>query len=108
VKRRRATRKSGWWISLARRLYDEAHIALWAGLVAFLIMFGLFVAPNLRATQAAWQAHKDAELSAENDMLCRRWNFVPGTNAYRSCLDDLQMLRASIDKRRADEIDILF
>jgi hypothetical protein len=86
-----------------RTLHFEANLALWSGLIAFLIMFGFFVAPNIRAYQAAAEAEKRSELSAENDMYCRRWNFVPGTAAYRACLDDLQALRTSIERRLAFE-----
>jgi hypothetical protein len=89
------------WMPLIRRMHFEINLALWSGLVAFLIMFGLFVSPNIRAYQAAYQAVRASELSSENDMYCRRWNFLPGTTAYRSCLDDLHALRKSIDNRAA-------
>jgi hypothetical protein len=87
------------------RLHVEINLALWSGLIAALIMFGLFVAPNMKALQADWQAARAAELSSENDSYCRRWRFVPGTHDYRSCLDDLHALRSSIEKRFAAEND---
>jgi hypothetical protein len=90
---------------LIRRLHFEINLALWSGLIAFLIMFGLFVAPNMRASQAAWQAAHEVESSSENDVYCRRWNFVPGTAAYRSCLDDLHALRDTMAKRLIAEND---
>jgi hypothetical protein len=90
---------------LFRRLHFEINLALWSGLIAFLIVFGLFVAPNVRAYQAAYQASKASEQSSQNDMYCRRWNFVPGTEAYRSCLDDLYALRMSIENKLATEND---
>jgi hypothetical protein len=65
----------------------------------------LFVAPNIRAYQAAWQAARASEISSENDLFCRHWNFVPGSMAYRSCLEDLQTLRESIARRLAEERD---
>jgi hypothetical protein len=89
------------WMPLIRRLHFEINLALWSGLVASLIMFGVFVAPNIRAYQVAYEAVRASELSSENDMYCRRWNFIPGSNAYRSCLDDLHALRKSIEKRAA-------
>jgi hypothetical protein len=88
---------------LIRHLHFEINLALWSGLVAFLIMFTVFVAPNLRAYQAAYEAVRASEISSENDMYCRRWNFIAGTNAYRSCLDDLHTLRKSIENEAATE-----
>lgn len=93
------------WMQLIRRLHFEINLALWSGLIAFLVVFGLFVAPKIKASQAAWQAARAAELSSENDMYCRRWHFVPGTAAYRSCLDDLHALRSSIENRLTVESD---
>jgi hypothetical protein len=93
------------WMLLVRRLQSETNLLLWSGLIAFLIIFGLFLGPNIRAYQAAFEAVRASELSSENDMYCRRWNFVPGTNAYRSCLDDLYTLRKSIENRAAAEND---
>jgi hypothetical protein len=93
------------WMPLIRRLHFEIHLAFCSGMVALLIMFALFVAPNIRAYQAAYEAVRASELSSENDMYCRRWNFIAGTNAYRSCLDDLHTLRKSIENRAADEND---
>jgi hypothetical protein len=94
-----------WMPLLVRRLHFEINLLLWSGLIAFLIIFGLFMAPNIRAYQAAYEAVRASELSAENDVYCRRWNFVRGTNPYRSCLDDLHSLRKSIEKRAAAEND---
>ncbi len=93
------------WMLLVRRLQFETNLLLWSGLIAFLVTFGLFLGPNIRAYQAAFEAVRASELSSENDMYCRRWNFVPGTNAYRSCLDDLHTLRKSIENRAAAEND---
>src|SRR5512142_2799172 len=93
------------WMLLVRHLHFETNLLLWSGLIAFLVIFGLFLEPNIRAYQAAFEAVRSSELSSENDMYCRRWNFVRGTNAYRSCLDDLHSLRKSIEKRAAAEND---
>ncbi len=93
------------WMPLIRRMRFETNLMLWSGLIGFLIVFGLFVAPNIMAYQAAYEAVRTSELSSENDIYCRRWNFVPGTSAYRSCLDDLHTLRKSIENRAAAEND---
>jgi hypothetical protein len=93
------------WMPIIQRLHFQINLMLWSGLVAFLIVFGLFFAPNIRANQAAWQITRAAEISSENDVYCRRWNFTPSTDEYRSCLDDLHGLRNSIEKRSAEDMD---
>jgi hypothetical protein len=90
---------------LLRCLYQEINRALWASLTAFLIFFVAFVLPGLRAHQADYQAALSSEISADADYYCRRFSFLPGTIAYRSCLDDLQSLRASVQKRLNADYD---
>ena len=87
------------WLPLLQRIHHEINIALWASLTAMLIMFVIFVAPNIKEAQAKQQSVFHAEVSAENDHYCRRWRFRAGTNDYRSCLDDLWQLRKSIAER---------
>jgi hypothetical protein len=91
------------WIPVIRRALFEINVALWSGLIAALCVFGLFIAPNIKDYQAAYEAERAAEASSENDLYCRRWHFVPGTDAYRSCLDDLHALRKSIENKLAAE-----
>jgi len=74
-------------------------------LTAFVIFFAVLVLPSIRQHQAAYQAALSSKISAEADYYCRRFTFVPGTSAYRSCLDDLQSLRASAQKRLVPELD---
>jgi len=92
-------------ITLLRSLYREINKALWASLTAFGIFFAVTVLPGIRQHQAAYQAALSSKISAEADYYCRRFTFVPGTSAYRSCLDDLQSLRASAQKRLVPELD---
>jgi len=92
-------------MTLLRSLYWEINTALWASLTGFVIFFAVLVLPGIRQHQAAYQAALSSKLSAEADYYCRRFTFVPGTSAYRSCLDDLQSLRASAQKRLVPELD---
>jgi len=87
------------WMPLIRRVYEEINTALWGGLVAFLLYFVVAVLPYMEESQAAYQARLAAETSNENDTYCRRFHLVPATDAYRSCLDDLQRLRISVEQR---------
>lgn len=88
---------------LLQRLHTELNKALWAGLTAALIFFGAVTLPHIKENQAAYRLAEETEISAGNDLYCRRWNFVPGTQAYRACLDDLTTLRASIARTAAEQ-----
>lgn len=70
-----------------------------------MIFFTAFTFPHIRENQKAYRAAETAAISAENDAYCRQWRFAPGTVLYRSCLDDLITLRASVQKRLADEYE---
>jgi hypothetical protein len=93
------------WMPPIGRVYDQINTALWGGLIAFLLFFAVVVLPHVKKDQAAYEAGVAAEISAENDSYCRRFRFVPATDAYRSCLDDLQRLRMSIEKRVAADYE---
>jgi hypothetical protein len=92
-------------LPVIQRVHTDVNKALWTSLTAVLIFFAFFTLPRIEQNQAAYRTAKAAEISAENDVYCRRWKFVPGTDAYRSCLDDLQTLRASTEKRFNEEYD---
>ena len=94
----------GDWIKLIGRVYDEINIALWAGLLSFLLFFSIVLLPQLKEGRSAYEARLAGEISSESDFYCRRFMFAPGTNAYRSCLDDLGRLRTSVEKRIAADL----
>jgi hypothetical protein len=84
---------------LIQRVYEEINSALWCGLLAVVPLSAVVVLPHVTEATAAYEAKVRAEISAENDNYCRRFQLVPATEAYRSCLDDLQRLRKSVEKR---------
>ena len=92
-------------LPIIQRVHTDVNKALWTGLITVLIFFAVFTLPHIEQNQAAHRAAEAAEILTENDAYCRHWNFVPGTNAYRSCLDDVQTLRASIEKRLNEEYE---
>ena len=75
------------------------------GPIAFFLFFTVVVFPYVKKNQAAYEAGVAAEISAENNSYCRRFRFVPATDAYRSCLDDLLRLRISVEKRVAADYE---
>jgi hypothetical protein len=90
-------------IPLLRRIYADINAALWSALAAGIFLFAVVTLPHIKENAAAYRMAQDADVSAENDLYCRRWKFIVGTAAYRSCLDDLNALRASIEKRLAEQ-----
>jgi hypothetical protein len=92
-------------LPVIERLHTEVNTALWAGLTAFLIFFSVVTLPRIEQNQAAYRVAQATEISAENDSYCRHWKFLPGTDVYRSCLDDLQTLRNSIEKRVLEDYE---
>ena len=91
--------KPGRTMELVSRVYDEIHLALWAILAAFLIYFALFVAPKLPELQAAAERLRLHEIANENEAYCAKWRMGPGTSVHNECLEDLQELRAHIEKQ---------
>jgi hypothetical protein len=92
-------------LPIIQRVHTDVNKALWTGLITVLIFFAVFTLPHIEQNQAAYRTAIAAEISEENDAYCRRWNFVPGTSVYRSCLDDLQALRSSIEKRVLEDYE---
>jgi hypothetical protein len=93
------------WMPAIRRVYDHINTALWGGLIAFLLFFVVAILPYVKEGRAAYEAKLAADTSAENDSYCRRFHLIPATDAYRSCLDDLQRLRISVEKRVAADFE---
>ena len=93
-------------LPFVQRVHAEINTALVAGSAAVLVFFVVFTLPYIHQNQAAYRAAEATEISAENDAYCRRWNFMPGTDVYRSCLDDLQTLRGSIEKRVLEDYEL--
>ena len=91
--------------AMIQRAYEEVHTALWGALVAFLLFFPVAMLPQIKAGRAALEARVASEISAEDDSYCRRFRFVPSTPGYRSCLDELQRLRSSIERRMAADYE---
>lgn len=85
------------------RIYDEVHAALWAGLAAFLIFFMVVIVPKLPEARAKAESQRILEIAAEHSFYCNKWGMGVGTKGYAQCIRDLQVFRAVVEKRVADE-----
>ncbi len=89
--------------TVVHRLYDEVNLALWATLVAFVVVFVSFLALELPQARAKIEAARVLKISAENRAYCEKWGMRAGTRAQAQCVLDLQELRARIRQRLVDE-----
>ena len=85
--------------SVVKRAYDTVEIALWGGLLAFVIFFIVFVAPNVPKTQAIQEAARLHALGEEQEHYCEKWGKQAGTREHASCVLDLQEYRATIERQ---------
>jgi hypothetical protein len=88
---------------LISRIYDNVHIALWAGLFAFVLFFAVMVAPKIPELRAKAESERALAISAEHNFYCDKFGMQADTPAYRQCILDLQAFRAKVLNRSADE-----
>jgi hypothetical protein len=91
--------------AIIHRIYDNAHAALWAALLVFVLYFAVFVAPKLPEARARVERERIQEISAENRFYCEKWKIPEGTHEHTLCTLDLQEIRAKVEQRIADDID---
>jgi hypothetical protein len=89
-------------MTVVRQVYGHVECALWAALLAFVIWFLAFVLPNLPATTRRAEHVRASIVAAENRAYCEKWGMPPGTHAHMLCTTDLQELRRTIERDRAD------
>jgi hypothetical protein len=92
---------------LISRIYDNVHIALWAGLFAFVLFFAVMVAPKIPELRAKAESERALSISAEYNFYCAKFGMQADTPAYRQCILDLQAFRAKVLNRSADEAGFL-
>ena len=88
---------------IVQRVHVEVETALWACLVAFVVFFCVFVAPEMPQQQAKAKLLRDREITEENSRYCAKWGKEIGTREHLLCTMDLQELRKSIAQRLAEE-----
>jgi hypothetical protein len=80
-------------------VYDNVQFALWAMLIAGLVVFAVFDAPNLLADLARYDGLRANEIQSEDAFYCRKWGMVPGGKHFEGCMSDLQQFRRSVEKQ---------
>jgi hypothetical protein len=90
------------------RIYDNAHAALWAALLAFVLYFAVVVAPHLPEAHARAESQRIHEIEAEHEFYCEKLGMAEGTPGHRQCVLDLQAFRTKVEQRMSDDLQDLF
>lgn len=97
--------KSNRILELISHVYDNAHAALWATLLTFVIYLGIFVIPMLPSIREQYQRVRAQEIADENALYCNKLNMKVGTQAYNECLLVLGDFRLKVEQRISSEND---
>jgi len=85
------------------RIYDAIELALWASLIAGLVVFALFVVPGMPAAQQRSAAARAAEFEHACDFYCSKWGMPSGTHRHEQCMADLKQFSRAIAKRLEED-----
>ena len=83
--------------AIAQRTYDTVETALWGGLIAFVVYFVVFIAPQMPKNSAIQETARLNAIAAEHDYYCEKWGKRAGTREHALCVLDLQAFRADIE-----------
>jgi hypothetical protein len=83
--------------------YDTVEAVLWAGLLAFVIGFAVFVAPYIPEMQAASARQEQVRAAQEMKGLCEKWGLPANSHEHTLCTIDLQHYRERIEQRMAEQ-----
>lgn len=85
--------------AIFQRTYDTVETALWSGLVAFVIYFAIFIAPQIPKNQAIQEAARLHAIAEEHAFYCEKWGKHAGTREHALCALDLQAYRAKVERQ---------
>jgi hypothetical protein len=88
---------------LVGRIYQGIELALWASLIAGLVVFALFVVPGIPEAQQRAAVARAAEFEHECAFYCSKWGMLPGTPRHQHCMSDLKEFSRAVAKRLQEE-----
>ncbi|HEV2629181.1 MAG TPA: hypothetical protein VGV41_11095 [Pseudolabrys sp.] len=88
---------------LVGRIYDGIELALWASLIAGLVVFALFILPGIPAAQQRNAAARAAAFEHECDFYCSKWGMPADTRQHARCMSDLKQFSRAVIKRIEDD-----
>lgn len=87
---------------IVRQVYDWVETALWAGITSFVIVFVIYIAPNVPEMARRAEATRAMNNAAENSAYCEKWGMKRRTHEHVLCTMDLQGFRKKIEQDLAD------
>jgi hypothetical protein len=93
-------------MAIARKVYDTVETVLWAGLLAFLGYFLIYVLPHMSEIRSRAETVRVAKISSDNSFYCERWGMKPGTHEHTLCTMELQELRRQVQQEMLDDLSI--
>ena len=94
--------KRSFW-TIIGLVYDNVHAALWTALCLSLLYFAFVVAPALTAAHERLRRQRLREIGEESKTYCEKWGMVAGTARHLQCTLDLQIIRARVEQRLAED-----
>jgi hypothetical protein len=88
-------------MAIIRQVYDLVESALWAGLIAFVLYFVIYIVPTLPEVARRAESIRSANIAAENSAWCEKWRMKRGTHEHTLCTMDLQEFRDKIEDELA-------
>lgn len=89
--------------ALIEVVYDNMHAALWTALCMFILYFVFVTAPALTAAHARLKRQRLREIGEESRSYCEKWGMPAGTRRHLQCTLDLQVIRARVEQRLAED-----
>jgi hypothetical protein len=89
------------WTILCQ-IYDTAHMAVWALLVAGAAFLLLHI-PQMRDARAIAEAQRLHQIAEENRFYCEKWGMPAGSHEHVICTMDLSHIRKEVEQRIADD-----
>jgi len=86
------------------RLHREIECALWAMLLAGVLFFVVFVAPEIPAAQRRAAAAEALQFMSQSSQYCEKWGFPHGSLRHAACMQDLKQFRTEIEAKFSDEM----
>jgi hypothetical protein len=99
-------RESSKAMAVVRKVYDIVETFLWAGLVAFIGYFLIYVLPHMSEISSRAETVRIAKISSDNSFYCEKWGMKPGTHEHTLCTMDLQELRHRVQQEMIDDLSI--
>jgi hypothetical protein len=88
---------------LVRRIYDRVETALWALMIASIVLFIVFILPKVPDIRANIVSMRAEEIAAENADFCERLGMRAGTREHGRCLIDAGAFRLKVEQRLDEE-----